>query len=386
MIRESFPSTIREIRLAIAGMLGLVSLQCMAQPESSKFYIENSESRWFVDSQARQGHGKIASFLGRESLWLRGGSQVVLAGDEFTTGVIEFDVAPMDEGQFTGILFRREDFRNYENIYLRAHMSGQFSALQYAPAINGSSTWQLYPEFSRAVDLPRNTWTHFRLEVSESTLTVTMNNQAEPVLEVERLRGLPKSGSVAFWARKNAAPEVWATAISNVTVTPSAISHPADSRVELSPPSSAISSWSVSTPVPSSEIWNASTVGQLLEGANNWNRISHVEQTGLVNLNREFVRERGTWISLAKTQLESATDTRKVLDLGYSDEVIVIFNGKPVFSGVNGWESRYPGSMGFVKPGNAKVYLDMKKGSNELILALRNTNFGWGFVAFLDDD
>ena len=38
----------------------------------------------------------------------------------------------------------------HENIYLRPRSSGEFMAVQYAPRMNGSSTWQLYPEFTAA--------------------------------------------------------------------------------------------------------------------------------------------------------------------------------------------------------------------------------------------
>jgi hypothetical protein len=52
----------------------------------------------------------------------------------------------MAHGDFVAIVFRRESLRNHENIYLRPRSSGEFMAVQYAPRMNGSSTWQLYPD------------------------------------------------------------------------------------------------------------------------------------------------------------------------------------------------------------------------------------------------
>ena len=47
--------------------------------------------------------------------------------------------------------------------------------------------------------------------------------------------------------------------------------------------------------------------------------------------------------------------------------------------------SRYPGYMGFVKIGNDSVFLQLMTGNNELIFAVTNQRFGWGFAAQLVD-
>ncbi|MFQ5350009.1 MAG: hypothetical protein ACE5EG_06175, partial [Thermoanaerobaculia bacterium] len=72
------------------------------------------------------------------------------------------------------------------------------------------------------------------------------------------------------------------------------------------------------------------------------------------------------------------------MEIGYSDEVTVFVNGVPLFSGVNGWESRYPGYLGHVRLGNDTVHLPLGQGANELLLAVTDDQrFGWGFAARL---
>ena len=72
------------------------------------------------------------------------------------------------------------------------------------------------------------------------------------------------------------------------------------------------------------------------------------------------------------------------LDIGYSDEVTVFLDGVPLFSGVNGWESRYPGYLGYVRLGSDTVHLPLAVGANELVLAVTDDQrFGWGFAARL---
>ncbi len=73
-----------------------------------------------------------------------------------------------------------------------------------------------------------------------------------------------------------------------------------------------------------------------------------------------------------------------LLELGYSDDVTVFLNGEPVYSGVNGFEGRHPEYLGFVKPEYENVFLKLRRGDNELVLAVTDDQrFGWGFIARL---
>ncbi len=46
---------------------------------------------------------------------------------------------------------------------------------------------------------------------------------------------------------------------------------------------------------------------------------------------------------------------------------------------------RDPGFLGIVNPENDAVYLTLKRGSNELALALSELGGGWGFICRLRD-
>ncbi|HEX6190449.1 MAG TPA: hypothetical protein VFZ40_20515, partial [Pyrinomonadaceae bacterium] len=114
------------------------SCVAVAQERLGRVAIEGLNNEWYVDDQpGRLQDTKVAEFLGRESLWLKNGTQVMRSGIDFTDGTIEFDMAPMDKANFVGILFRRESFSNHENIYFRIHRSGLYNAIQYAPRLNG---------------------------------------------------------------------------------------------------------------------------------------------------------------------------------------------------------------------------------------------------------
>jgi hypothetical protein len=70
----------------------------------------------------------------------------------------------------------------------------------------------------------------------------------------------------------------------------------------------------------------------------------------------------------------------KKLYIGYSDDVSVFLNGKILFRGRSAQNFRDPGFLGIVNPENDTVYLPLKKGSNELMLAVSELGGGWGFI------
>ena len=74
----------------------------------------------------------------------------------------------------------------------------------------------------------------------------------------------------------------------------------------------------------------------------------------------------------------------KRLALGYSDDVVVFLNGKILYRGRSPQAFRDPGFLGIVSPENDAVYLPLRKGKNELVLALSELGGGWGFVCRLE--
>ena len=90
-------------------------------------------------------------------------------------------------------------------------------------------------------------------------------------------------------------------------------------------------------------------------------------------------------IVYAKTAIESDRDQVKKLFVGYSDDVSVFLNGKILFTGRSAQNFRDPGFLGIVNPENDAVYLPLKKGHNELVLAVSELGGGWGFNCRLVD-
>ena len=92
----------------------------------------------------------------------------------------------------------------------------------------------------------------------------------------------------------------------------------------------------------------------------------------------------GTQADLRADHIQADRDEVRKLSLGYSDEVSVFLNGRILYRGRSAQSFRDPGFLGIVNPDNDALYLPLKKGSNELVLAVSELGGGWGFVARLD--
>ena len=361
-------------RLLVFALLVLVPMMLSGQ-EPARVPADQAGGEWLVEGAGRSGDVKIDTFLGRRSLWLRNSTQAIRAGARLIDGTIEFDVAPMDHGDFVAIVFRRESLRNHENIYLRPRSSGEFMAVQYAPRMNGSSTWQLYPEYTARTEWPRNQWTHVRIEVSGSRLEIFVANGATPVVSVPRLRhGSTEAADVAFWARVNDKPAEWAAALSNIQIRPA--SSPAPRTPALAAPAEYVSRWEVAGPVKA-----VRAAGSLPSGLD-WKPVV-AEESGLVNLNAVFAAQppQGPFTAYARTFIDASAARRMLAGIGYSDDVTVLVNGEPIYSGINGWNARTPDFISFVNADFERVWLPLKAGRNEIVLAVTdNQIFGWGFA------
>jgi len=363
--------------IAAAALLALAAP--MAARQNERIPVGPPELKWAVDRADLAGNVKFEPFLGRpDAMWLRSNTHVVKSGLDFADGTIEFDLAPLANGDFAAVTFRRQSFTNHENIYLRLRRSGEFMALQYAPRLNGSSTWQLYPEFTAVTDWPRERWTHIRVEIHGSIMEVFAGESTKPVLKVPRLRNGTTNGEIGFWARVNDRPAEWAAAISNLRVTK------ASSQTALIPPVNApvpfVWTWQIADPIPSQ-----GRINQIPPTLAKW-RAARSEESGLVNVNRLFPVHKSRSVIFAKHVFMSDAARRVLAGIGYSDDVSVFVNGELVYSGINGWDSRTPALASFVDARWESVSLPFKAGENEVVLAVADDQrFGWGFAMRIDD-
>lgn len=83
---------------------------------------------------------------------------------------------------------------------------------------------------------------------------------------------------------------------------------------------------------------------------------------------------------LARLVIDSPADAVRRFDFGYSDWVTVFLNGQPLFSGDAHYSHDNPRQEGLIGFSQGTLYLPLKKGRNELILAVAEVFGGWGLM------
>jgi hypothetical protein len=348
--------------------------------------------RWDLQGQATR-----AEYQGRKCLLLDGGAAIV-KDFEMRDGVIDVDVATPAKRGFFGFQFRIvNDGAIAEEVYLRQHKSGLPDAMQYTPILNTGRNWQIYngPGFTGAVDIPKDAWFHLRLEVAgaQARLYVNDMDKDKPALVVNDLKSGVQKGQVALYVLTGA------TYFSNfeVRTTPDA---PWERRLPAMPPDT-LTKWSLSPSYDALARNLERPLSPSESDAIHWQDVE-AEPPGFVVLYRyreaphprvtfqgDFSKrlepQPGMKVVYARTSIESGRDQVKKLYVGYSDDVSVFLNGKILYRGRSAQGFRDPGFLGIVDPENDAVYLPLKKGSNELMLAVSELGGGWGFICRLGE-
>lgn len=374
-------------RWALCALLfGTVARSQPDQPLS----VPADSDRWEL-----QGQAKVVEHQGRKALFLDGGA-AILKDLEMRDGVIDVDVATPAPRGFFGIQFRiADDGATAEVVYLRQHKSGAPDAMQYTPVLNTGLNWQLYsgPGFIGAVEIPKDVWFHLRLEVVGAQAKLYVKDMEKPALVMPDLKSGSQKGQVALWVLTGA------TYLSNFQLrkTPDA---PWERHLPPMPPGT-LTRWSLSPSYDALERRLERPLTASESKAIRWQDVE-AEPPGLVVVNRhresphprvsfanDFSKrlepQPGMKVVYARTTIVSERAQVKKLEIGYSDEVSVFLNGKILYRGRSAQNFRDPGFLGIVNPENDAVYLPLKKGKNELVLALSELGGGWGFVCRLAD-
>src|SRR5437773_10239964 len=90
-------------------------------------------------------------------------------------------------------------------------------------------------------------------------------------------------------------------------------------------------------------------------------------------------------VDYARTTIDSDPDQLNELNGGYSDDVSVFLNDEILYRGRSAQRVRDPGFLGIVNPENDAVYLPLKHGRNELMLAVSELTGGWGVICRFDN-
>ena len=379
-------TSLRPHLLAIA-----IGLLLAATPMSGQtLSVPPDSPRWELEGEA-----KATEYQGRKCLMLDGGV-AILKDFEMRDGIIDADVITPAKRGFFGFDIRIDKAgANYEEIYLRQHKSGLPDAMQYTPVLSTGRNWQIYngPGFTGAVDIPKDVWFHLRLEVVGGQAKLYVKDMDKPALVMDDLKSGVQKGQVALYVLTGA------TCYSNFEVR-TAPDAPWERHLPPMPPNT-LTKWSISPsydalardlerPLPPAE--SAAIQWQDVEAEPpgfvvlyRYRDAPHPRVTFQGDFSKRLEPQPGMKVLYARTNIDSDRDQVKKLEIGYSDDVSVFLNGKILYRGRSAQGFRDPGFLGIVNPENDAVYLPLKKGRNELMLAVSELGGGWGFICRLVD-
>ena len=329
------------------------------------------------------GESQVVNHKGRTSLYLEG--KAFLNTANFSDGIIEVDVTTPVPRAFAGILFRTQSPTEYEEMYIRLHKSGSPDAIQYTPVFNDVAGWQLYGPGDGwgMAAFDKNEWILLRVEVSGDHIRIFAGQSSDAVL-LTRLRRSDKSGGLGLWA-------LFGAYFSNFRYTSKEM--PPSDLITPETDNNVITHWELSEAFRASEI-NVTDLSSAEQ--TNWQAVTS-NPNGLVNLSRYLpgddfqnlpaegqVDGRPPITAFAKTTITSDSDQIKKLQFGYSDDVVILLNDKPIFTGKSGFRARDPLFQGMIGYHDA-LFLDLKEGENELVFIVTERFGGWGLMAKFED-
>ena len=229
-------------------------------------------------------------------------------------------------------------------------------------------------------------WTHVRIVLQGRRSALFIGDLAKPVLVVPRLGHEPRAGGIALGAytppgTSGAGP---VARFANVSVRPGAGVIDAPDPEASAPGAGIVRVWEVGRAfLPSRETVAAIPAAGL---SGEFRRLEALPG-GLLELHRlvrmpEGSQEAG---AVARLRVRAAAAAVRAFDLGFSDRVTVFLNGRPVFSGNAAYSFDRPRRDGVIGYDQARVWLPLAAGANELTVVVSDGFGGWGLMGRFPD-
>jgi sugar lactone lactonase YvrE len=340
----------------------VISSGTFAQPQEE--VIEFDSDSWV------KVNAEVKEHLGRKCLI----GMAYMPNIAFKNGIIEYDVAVSGARSYPGITFRATSMQEYENFYIRPHVSNLSDAMQYTPVFSGVAGWQLYngDGFTAAVEIPRNEWIHIKLEILGKQARVFVGEGDEPDLVIHDLKHEPVEAPIGIRS-----PKDMTACFSNFRVTKTENLEFDPPQIPV-PPRGLITEWELSQNFRAVEVPRSDYPNEELLQTIKWKKVT-TEPNGLLDIARHVARSRHTDAVFVRAFLEAGKDEVREFSFGYSDMTNIYLNGEPVFSGNQAYRSRSASYLGAIGLEDV-LHLHLKKGRNELLFQVFENFGGWGVI------
>nr|WP_299068201.1 hypothetical protein [uncultured Allomuricauda sp.] len=353
-----------------------ITLFCVQQSFSQNI-IPLDTLHWKIEAKSYV----LETYKDQASIYLQRGA-ITLKDETFLNGTIEYDVhLKQNVRGFPGVHFRVYD-ANAEEFYIRPHQSGNPDANQATPITNGITPWQFYfgPKYSFPYHYKFDDWTHVKLVVNNDRAQVFLDYSDTPNLSW-KLFHKAKAGEVRFTGGNNQALH-----IANIVIDKEKDVIKDFMPIEREPIEGLVPSWEISDKFEESLLTDHTKLTSVIE-SRTWGKEITIEEGTAANISRQVELRDGKPGNtvFAKITIHSDRPQTKLFDFGYSDRVVAILNGQPIYKGTNNFRSRdyrYLGTIGLFDA----IYLDLKKGENMLFMAVSEDFGGWLITGKFQDN
>lgn len=305
---------------------------------------------------------------------------------DFKNGIIEFELKPTHERAFFYVYFRKQSLTESEEVYIRTHKSNAPDTIQYSPLYQGKSAWQLYHGINgtASATLPINEWVKVKLQVIGNKLSMWVGNNPEPNIKDMKLTRSDKAGSISFRSfipRGSAAKHT--AMMRNISVQHLPNNDTVIKNDTVLDPS-IISEYKVS---PAFDVLAKSSREIPQEVlSQEWNTVATNAQ-GVLELLKHRTIPNGTrtWAVAADIILDAKRATLCQVDIGFSDAISLLLNGKPALFLDASYRYNANRQEGVMHAKQASVFLDLKAGKSTLRAIVADSFGGWGLQAQLID-
>lgn len=313
----------------------------------------------------------LESYKGKDAIYLQAGN-MTLKDANFLNGTIEYDIYMTGIRGFPGVYFRSNG-TDAEQFYIRPHQSGNPDANQAVALFKGVTPWQFYfgPKYSFVYDYPVDEWMHVKIVVNNDKAQVYLDHAEKPNLSWQLFHEV-KAGGISFTG--GLANGVH---LANFKVT-KGVYELKDFKPGIRKPiEGAIAEWEVSDKFEEKLLDDVNALSSLIDGRK-WNQKIVLEEGVAANISRKVQLDDDTPGNtvFAKLTITANKDETRLFEFGYSDRVVVLLNGEPIYKGTNRFRTRdyrYLGTIGLFDA----AYLNLKKGKNTLLLAVSEDFGGW---------
>ena len=235
------------------------------------------------------------------------------------------------------------------------------------PEYNGVASWELHygNQYSSPNIYPHGEWIHVKLVINDGLADIYIGNETTPEYSVNLLRD-PMEGGLSLWGLNLSGP-VW---MANFEI----LGTPVPDVVGAA---GTVAQWQISDTFDGATLVGKTSLNTT--DADMAYYTMHAKASGQVNLSILQGIAEGADTIFARLNIHSNSDQIKAFEFGFSDFGTVFLNGDILFHGMDApftRDYRFLGTVGLFDT----VFLNLKQGENELIIAVRedtSDTTGW---------